>query len=438
MATKRSVRRIAMLSVHTSPLATLGGKKTGGMNVYIRDLSRELGRQGIAVDVFTRADHPDQPRSAAFGDNVRVIHVQAGPPSVLGSYETYLHLPAFVTAVLQFVTDAELTYDVVYSHYWLSGWVAHELRAQWGVPVVQMFHTLGRMKNRIAQEPGQGEADIRIFTETDIMSWADRLIAATPAERAQLLWLYRADRRKIEIVPPGVDLARFQPMSSAEARGKIGIPQEDRLLLFVGRIEPLKGVDNILRAMALLREDDPALLANVRAVVIGGDVQTPAPDGEMSRLMTLTDELDVGDRVCFLGARDQDVLPYYYCAAEALIMPSDYESFGMVALEAMACGTPVIASEVGGLAFLVQDGVNGFHVPTREPAALAERIRMILDDPARHAEIRQAARDTAQVYDWPLIADRLLSVFDDVMQKHVQQQKQTGIHTPEIPAQRSS
>ncbi len=414
---QHEVRRIAILSVHTSPLATLGGKKTGGMNVYIRDLSLELGRRGIYVDIYTRIAEPEQPRIVVMGDTVRVIHVSAGPPRFLGSSTIYPHLPEFITGVLAFAAAQRVQYDVIYSHYWLSGWVAHELRAQWHVPVVQMFHTLGRMKNRIAQDPGQVEADIRIFTETDTISWADRLIAATPAERAQLLWLYRADRRKIEIVPPGVDLDRFAPVDKADAKRQIGIPEDDRLLLFVGRIEPLKGVDNILRAVALLHERQPALLRDVCAVVIGGNVEDAAPDDEITRLMALREELDVGDRVRFLGARDQDVLPYYYNAAEALIMPSDYESFGMVALEAMACGTPVIASEVGGLAFLVQDGVNGFHVPTREPAALAERIAYLLETPERHEAIRRAARRTAEAYGWPVIVDRLLALFEGVIHR---------------------
>jgi D-inositol-3-phosphate glycosyltransferase len=229
-----------------------------------------------------------------------------------------------------------------------------------------------------------------------------------------MLFLYRADRRRIEIVPPGVDLHRFRALSRAGSRARIGVPPDHRMLLFVGRIEPLKGVDNILRALALLRESDPDLLRDVCLCVIGGSIDDDTPEPEMQRLFALRDELNLGDSVSFLGARDQDALIYYYSAAEALIMPSDYESFGMVALEAMACGTPVIASEVGGLAFLVQDGVNGFHVPTREPAALAERIRQILDDPNQQAQISRAARQTAEDYAWTRIADRLLGVFESL------------------------
>ncbi len=413
------IKRIAMLSVHTCPLATLGGKKTGGMNVYIRDLGREFGRRGIHVDVFTRSSNLHVPHVTPLGENARVVHIVSGPEVHLGSGEIYPYLPEFVENVQAFVcadyTLNEPPYDVIFSHYWLSGWVAHELRSHWDVPVVQMFHTLGRMKNRIAQSPADQETDMRIFTETDVMSWADRLIAATQAEHSQMLWLYRTDRRKIEVVPPGVDLVRFYPTTRWEAQSQIGVPDGHRMLLFVGRIEPLKGVDNILRAFALMREETPELLEDVCMCVIGGDVEGDSPEPEMARLLALRDELHLGERVTFLGARDQDTLQYYYSAAEALIMPSDYESFGMVALEAMACGTPVIASEIGGLAFLVQDGVNGFHVPTREPAALAERIRTILTDNEKRSQMSVAAQHTAQQYGWPIIADRLLRVFGDVI-----------------------
>jgi len=412
------IRRVAMLSVHTCPLATLGGKKTGGMNVYVRDLSRELGRRGIQVDVFTRSEDSRVPHITTLGENARVIHVVTGPEAPLGTAEIYPYLPQFVEGVLDLAAQNKVQYDVIFSHYWLSGWAAHELRARWCIPVVQMFHTLGQMKNRIAQTPHEQEADIRIFTETDVMSWADCLIAATPAERAQLLWLYRADRRKIEIVPPGVDLRRFHSLIPAEAKAHIGVPAEHRMLLFVGRIEPLKGLDTLLKAIALLRDENPSLAENMVLAVIGGDAEHETPDAEMIRLRTLREELGLRDEVTFLGARDQDTLQYYYSAAEALIMPSDYESFGMVALEAMACGTPVIASEVGGLAFLVQDGVTGFHVPNREPEALADRIRTILTEPERRAAMGKAAQKVAQEYGWPLIADRLLDVFEKAIQKY--------------------
>ncbi len=408
------ITRIAMLSVHTSPLATLGGKKTGGMNVYVRVLSRELGRRGIAVDVFTRQTTPDAAPTVPFGKGARVVHIPAGPLASLEPSAIYPHVSAFARGVLDFAARERLRYDLIYSHYWLSGCVARTLQQRWDVPVVQMFHTLGRMKNRVALHVPQTGQDVRVATESAIMGWSNRLIAATPAERAQLLWLYRTDRRKIAIVPPGVDLARFHPMPQTEARARIGVRQDGYLLLFVGRIEPLKAIDSLLRALALLRAERSQLAEAICTLVVGGDGETSAPDAETRRLMALREQLHVGQRVRFLGARAQEALPAYYAAADALIVPSDYESFGMVALEAMACGTPVIASEVGGLAFLVRHGVNGFHVPTRDPAKLARRMACLLTHPERRAELGRAARATALEYGWEHIADRLLRVFQDV------------------------
>ena len=257
----REIRRIAMLSVHTCPLATLGGKKTGGMNVYVRDLSREFSRRGIQVDVFTRSQDPCQPHvNTTLAEHARVIHVPTGPEAPLDTIEVYPHLPQFVRNALAYTDREHLSYDLIYSHYWLSGWAAHELRAQWRAPVAQMFHTLGRMKNRIAQprpDPDADLRDIRVFTETDIMSWADGLIAATPAERAQMLWLYQADRRRIHVVPPGVDVTHFHPLDRARAKREIGLTGGQRMLLFVGRIERLKGIDTLLEAVALIRDKSP-------------------------------------------------------------------------------------------------------------------------------------------------------------------------------------
>ncbi|GAB4527235.1 MAG: glycosyltransferase [Anaerolineae bacterium] len=414
--TARHIQRIAMLSVHTCPLATLGGKKTGGMNVYVRDLSREFSRRGIAVDVFTRSQDPCAPHiSNALAEHARVLHVPAGPEMPLDVSAIYPHLPQFVENVLQYVAHNRLAYDLIFSHYWLSGWVGHELRARWRIPLVQMFHTLGHMKNRVAGQQTEGvepARDIRVFTETDIMSWADCLIAATPAERAQMLWLYQADRRKIHVVPPGVDLNHFRPLDRAMAKNTIGVPLEHKMLLFVGRIEPLKGIDTLLKAMAFIRQQRPQLCAGICLSIIGGDPHDLADENtELARLKELSQALGLHDLVTFLGAKDQDRLRYYYNAAEVLIMPSDYESFGMVALEAMACGTPVIASEVGGLVYLIRDGHNGFHVPVREPEALARRIIGLLERPELRAAMSRAALESARRYGWPDIAERLLAIF---------------------------
>ncbi len=413
-----TIRRIAMLSVHTCPLATLGGKETGGMNVYVRDLSREFVRRGIYVDVFTRSQNPNVPRIYdRLGQRGRVIHLPAGPEQPYDKNRVFDHLPEFVDGVVHFAENERISYDVLYSHYWLSGWVAQALRERWGTPIVQMFHTLGHMKNRVARQVSDMETERRIEIETEIAGFADRLIAATPAEKAQLTWLYGADSRKIIVISPGVDLRRFHPIEQHVAKSAIGVPERQRLILFVGRIEPLKGIDTLLQAMALIAGRHPDWLPDLGVSIIGGD---PSQNGqtenaEMARLQALRTDLGIGDMVTFLGAKDQDTLQYYYSAAEMVVMPSHYESFGMVALEAMACGTPVVASEVGGLAFVVRDGVTGFHVPERDPQALAARIELLLEDEALRMRLGRRAACWAESYAWPVIADRLLELFQELV-----------------------
>ena len=417
LATRHSPLRVAMLSVHTCPLAMLGGKKTGGMNVYVRDLSAELGRMGLIVDVFTRSQDDCVPMVVHdLGDRARVIHIPAGPQAPIPVAEVGDYLDEFAAGVAAFAAAEGLRYDLIHSHYWLSGIVAEKLQGYWGdVPVVHMFHTLGHMKNRIAQDAAERAPQARIDGESHVLRVADRIIAATPAEQAQLIWLYGADAAQVAIIPPGVDLRRFRPIDKKEAKRCVGIPCGDYNIMFAGRIEPLKGIDTLIRAMALLKERYPAVVENTCVAIIGGDPWADSPDAEMARLQALRQELNIHDVVVFLGAKDQNVLPCYYAAAEMVVMPSHYESFGMVALEAMAMGRPVIASEVGGLAFLVQDGLTGYHVPSRDPEALAERLYTLLADEDCREAMGLAARRYAEQFDWAIIAARLVGVYDELL-----------------------
>ncbi len=409
------IKSMAMISVHTSPLAKLGGEKTGGMNVYINELAGEFGQRGLAVDIYTRRRSARLPEvDTSLGENVRVIHLSAGPEQPLSPEDVYPHLSQFTASLLAFSTLQHTHYDFVFSHYWLSGMVANKLKEISGTPFAQMFHTLGHMKNRIS--PGKPPAllpDIRVASETRIMQWADAIVASTPAEQAQLLWLYRADRRKIIVAPPGVNTQQFYPLPMDEAKRQLHFPHDVNLLLFVGRIEPLKAVDTILHALNVLRKSSPELVHKTRFMVIGGNPDNPK-DSEISRLKTLVAELGLYDVVQFLGAKDQSELRNYYSASTAVLMPSDYESFGMVALEAMASGTPVIASQVGGLAFLIEDGRSGYLVPVRDSVALAERIRELLSDPLRQRELRRGAAERAAHYTWPATADSLLAHFEQI------------------------
>lgn len=408
-----------MLSYHTCPLATLGGKDTGGMNVYVRELTRKLGEQAVHVDVFTRSQDEHVPHVLHdLGYGNRVVHIPAGPEHPVPKQEMAGYLPEFVSGIQNFAEAKDIHYDVIHSHYWMSGVAGIQLKEDWQVPMVHMFHTLGEMKNRVAQSENEKEGGYRIAGEKQVIAKTDRIIAATLAELSQLQFLYKAPSGKIVVIPPGVDVGHFYPIPKDEALEFIGCPPCERVLLFVGRIEALKGLDVLLKAIALLR-DRGSIAVDFCLSVIGGD---PAEDTEnmsieMSRLQAMRMEYGLEDLVTMLGKRSQDTLPYYYSAAEAVIVPSHYESFGMVALEAMACGIPVVASEVGGLAFLVKDGQTGFTVPVGEPDALANRLERLLTDPdLRHRLSVHAAREARQ-YAWEIIAKRVSEVYRSMLVK---------------------
>ncbi|MBV6452087.1 MAG: D-inositol 3-phosphate glycosyltransferase [Anaerolineales bacterium] len=401
-----------MLSYHTCPLATLGGKDTGGMNVYVRELTRQLGKMGIHVDVFTRSqdDHvPHVLHELGYGN--RVVHIPAGPEHPVPKQELANYIPEFVEGIKAFACDKKIQYDVIHSHYWMSGIAAASLSDLWaGAPIVHMFHTLGEMKNRIARSDEEREGAYRIEGERQVIRRADRIVVATLAELTQLRFLYKADASKMVVIPPGVNVSRFYPIPSDEAKEFVGLKPDDRMILFVGRIEPLKGVDTLLEAMSCLqmKESRPVHLA-----IIGGD-PSASPEkmnAEMARLKNLCEVLGLDQSVVFLGVRDQDKLSYYYSAAEVVVMPSHYESFGMVALEAMACGTPVIASEVGGLAYLVRDGETGFTIPAEEPETLCEKLSWLLNDPDLHNSMSKRAVEYAQDYAWEKVAGQIVEVY---------------------------
>jgi D-inositol-3-phosphate glycosyltransferase len=277
-----------------------------------------------------------------------------------------------------------------------------------------MFHTLGEMKNRVARSEDERAGEDRLRGERRILRRADRIIVATLAERTQLRFLYQADARKLTIIPPGVDTTHFYPIPADEAKQFVGLKPEDRMVLFVGRIEPLKGLDTLIQAMACLDTRD--LHLPVHLAVIGGEPNALPENmsGEMARLQKLCDDLCMGGLVVFLGKRGQDTLPYYYSAAEVVVMPSLYESFGMVALEAMACGTPVVASEVGGLGYLVQNGVTGYTIPDSDPEALCEKLSWLLSDAALHQKMGVAAAEYAKSYAWEIIAAQIIDVYEQL------------------------
>jgi D-inositol-3-phosphate glycosyltransferase len=393
--------RVAVLSVHTCPLAALGGKETGGMNVYVRELSRELGRMGLAVDVFTRSQDPTIRRVVPLGEGARVVHLPAGPEMPTARERIYDHLDEFVDGVEAWRIASGIEYDLIHAHYWLSGVVGLALRERWGVPVLQMFHTLGRFKNGAARRLADLEPSVRLDEEQRIVRHVDGLVAASAVERRALVADYGADPTHATVIPCGVDTALFRPGDRDAARARIA-PGEAPLLLYVGRIAPIKGLETLLDAVVRLR----ARGSRVRLLIVGGEADEPA-DGHEAAIRRRVDALGLREAVRFVGAQPQDALRDYYVAADVTVLPSYYESFGMVALEAMACSSPVIGSRVGGLATTVRDGVTGFLVPDGDATALGERIEMLIDDPDLRFRLGREGVQWAARHRWPCVAEAI-------------------------------
>jgi len=409
---------IAMISYHTCPLAVLGGKNTGGMNVYVRELTRFLGRAGVHVDVFTRSQDEHIPQvSHDLGNFNRVVHIPAGPETDLKKKHLAQYTDEFAQKIIKFAEKKHIQYDLVHAHYWLSGLAGKVLKDTWNVPMLQMFHTLGLMKQSVARTAEEREGAYRIEGERFVMQSADRIIAATRAELSQLESLYGLNQQKVDVIPPGVDTHHFYPIPPDEAKEAVGISPNERMALFVGRIEPLKGVDTLIRAMAIVKQKCRSFVCPHYLVIIGGESEADEEklSTEMRRLQILCRDLGLDEIVLFLGKRAQNTLPYYYSAAEVVVMPSFYESFGMVALEAMACGTPVIASRVGGLAFLVRDGETGYFVPAQDPEALARRLRSIFINEDLQKKLGNQAAAYAREFNWERITAQIMNVYQTMV-----------------------
>jgi D-inositol-3-phosphate glycosyltransferase len=394
---------VAMLSVHTSPLALPGSAKdAGGMNVYIYEMARELGRTGITVDIFTRRTHPDQPEMVVIGPRVRVIHIEAGPVAPVHKHDLYPCLSAFTRHIEEFVAREQRTYNVLHSHYWLSGVAAQRLARRWKIPHVTMFHTLAHLKQ--LANPQEGEPTLRLEMERHLIQYADRIIAATDDERAQIIRHCGATSSQVEVIPCGVDLQRFVPCDRQEARARLGWKAEQPVLLFVGRLDPFKGPDMLLRAAALMQR-------KAQVVIVGGNM---ADDPEIEKLRHLARELGIQRRVRFLGARPQEELPLIYSAADVTVVPSYHESFGMVAVESLACETPVVATRAGGLMTVIRQGETGYLVP-RSPGFFAERLDSLLADPATLRSMGATARPSILDYSWQGVALKMSNVYADVL-----------------------
>jgi D-inositol-3-phosphate glycosyltransferase len=404
-------RRIAVVSMHTSPTASLGQNANGGLNVYVRQVASAFSDRGIATDIFTRKQAGEDPDIELLARHSRVIYLPAGKG--LDKYSLFGEVPSFANRIVDFAARENIAYDLLYSHYWLSGEVACLLRPQLAASWAHTAHTLGLVKNRTLAEGARPEPRLRIHVEGEIAQQADLLIASTADEAYDLMDLYGAERERVAVVPPGVDLSMFQPMDRADARREIGYGN-GRLLLFVGRLERLKGVEVAIRALALLRDrrhDD------VRLLILGEDSHE-GDESEKDRLKAIASEVGVRDRVDFIGSVAHHELPYFYAAADVCVMPSYSESFGLVALEAQSCGCPVVASGVSGLRSVVRDEVSGYLIDGHDSAAYAERIGRVLEDRELAEQMGRRGRLLAQRFSWTRTADRLEVLFDALVERN--------------------
>ena len=396
---------IAMLSVHTSPLDMPGRTKdAGGMNVYIQQLARELGQSHIHVDIFTRRTDQSTPSIVHLSPRVRVIHIDAGPAQFISKDELYPYLPAFAQHVDDFRLHEGQCYDVLHSHYWLSGVVGMELAQRWHVPHITMFHTLAHLKQ--LANPAVQETPLRLEMERRLIKQADRIIAATTEERAQIIRHCGATPGQVQVIPCGVDLQRFRPCDRQQAREQLGWKQDSPVLLYAGRLDPFKGPDLLLRAASMMRE-------KAQVVVVGGKLKD---DDEIEQLRQLAAELRIAKRVHFLGARPQQELPLLYSAADVTVIPSCHESFGLAAVESLACGTPVVATRAGGLTTIIRNGETGYLVP-RSPGFFAERLDALLRQPELLEKMRQAARPSTLQYSWKRVAELVRETYESVIEE---------------------
>ena len=408
------IRRVAMISLHTSPLDQPGTGDAGGMNVYVTEVSKRLAAQGIDVDIFTRATSSALEPVVQAGDGVQVRHIHAGPFEGLTKVELPGQLCVFAREVLRAEAGQPVGhYDVVHSHYWLSGQVGALARDRWGVPLVHSMHTMAKVKNDALAEGDTPEPAARIIGEEQVVQAADMLVANTDLEAKQLVNLYDADPSRVEVVHPGVDLDVFRPQDQAAARARLGLPVDAAVLLFAGRIQPLKAPDVLLRAVAEMLEQSPELRSRLVVPIVGGPSGTGLEHPESLAQLAGELGLDGPDGVVrFVPPVAQDDLARWCAAATLVAVPSYNESFGLVAAEAQASGTPVVAAAVGGLTTVVRDGHSGLLVDGHEPRAWADALRRVVADDAFRGRLAAGALEQARLFSWERTAKETLAVYE--------------------------
>ena len=406
-------RRIATVSVHTSPLEQPGTGDAGGLNVYVVEVAKRLAARGVEVDIFTRAVSRDQPQVAELAPGVLVRHLPAGPFEDLDKQDLPGQLCQFTFELLRTeAAHAPGRYDLVHGHYWLSGQVGAVAKERWGVPLVQSMHTLAKVKNAALAAGDAAEPVVRLRGETEVVASADRLVANTEDEARQLVEQYDADPARVATINPGVDLSVFRPGPQAEARRQLGLPADGVVLVFVGRVQPLKAPDVVLHAAARLLRDDPALDGKLTVAFVGGPSGTGRQDPD--QLTELAGQLGMSGVVRLEPPCPQPELARWYQAATLVMVPSYSESFGLVAMEAQACGTPVVAASVGGLRTAVRDGYSGVLVDSHDPVWYARAVRDLISSPSALARLRDGARQHASRFSWSATVDSLLALYSAV------------------------
>jgi len=405
-----NTKRLAVISYHTCPISDEADAEIGGMNIYVLELSKALARKGYQLDIFTRSQSEESPRVVQVNENLRVIHVPAGPQEPLSKKEIEQYIPEFLKHFYEFVEKEHITYRIVSCHYYLSGIIGVDIKKKFGIPFVITFHTLALMKNLVARSDEERESNERIETELRLVKEADQIISTGETDAQYLQYLYGGDPKKIAVLTPGVNLDLFKPTDKAEAKKKVGASLDQKMILFVGRIEPLKGVDVLLYALKMLLETHPE--KKVCVWIVGGDVSNNTEDwpSELKKLSEIREILHINTSVKFVGRKAQEELPPYYNAADLMVMPSHYESFGITALEAMACGVPVITTDVTGVSNLIDKEHAILIISANNPIKLAERIAKLLCDEKEYAELSKSVEESVRDLSWDNAADQFVGL----------------------------
>jgi D-inositol-3-phosphate glycosyltransferase len=405
-------KRVAFISEHASPLATLGGVDSGGQNVYVGELARHLVALGYEVDIFTRWDNPNLPKTISWLPDVRVIHVEAGPVEALEKEKLFEYMPAFRQNTIDFILTENLTYQLIHANFWMSALVAMEIKKELTIPFVVTFHALGYVRKMFQGDSDRFPAE-RIEIERAVVQTADHIIAECPQDKEDLINYYDAPVNKISIIPCGFNPHEFYPLDKLLARTVLSLDASEPIILQLGRIVPRKGVDTVVRALADVRRSGVA----AKLIVVGGETEDPNEDKnpELARLQQLAGEEGIKDAVIFAGRKKRDVLKYYYAAADVFVTTPWYEPFGITPLEAMACGTPVIGSAVGGIKYSVKDGVTGFLIPPNDPVTLASKLKELLNDRALIELLRtNAIKRVNTLFTWSNVAQKIDALYDRV------------------------